>query len=300
VLGVRELREGDPLPEVWRDFSLRSFARALFEPSAETAQAHVTPGNDRICAVIGIPANPPATNAIVVVADLSEQARREHAEREFVANAAHELRTPLTTILGATEVLQSGAKDDPLERDHFIALIERESNRLARLARALLVLARAQTRSELPQLTPVEILPMLEEIAAGLRPRTGVHLSVDCEADVTALADPDLAEQALRNVAENAVKNTRRGSIVLHAYHDNGNVTVEVRDTGRGMTEAHRQRIFDRFYRADGRDSDGFGLGLAIVEQAVRVLGGAVEVESEPGTGTTVRLELTAAGAGRR
>ncbi len=82
---------------------------------------------------------------LIVLDDLTEQERRELAEREFVTNAAHELRTPLTTIIGAVEVLQAGAKDDADERDRFLAHIEREAARLARLARALLA-ARARAR----------------------------------------------------------------------------------------------------------------------------------------------------------
>ena len=88
---------------------------------------------------------------LIVLDDLTEQERRELAEREFVTNAAHELRTPLTTIIGAVEVLQAGAKDDPVERDRFLAHIEREAERLARLARALLTLARAHAGQERPR-----------------------------------------------------------------------------------------------------------------------------------------------------
>jgi Signal transduction histidine kinase len=108
---------------------------------------------------------------LIVLDDLTEQGRRELAEREFVANAAHELRTPLTTIIGAVEVLQAGAKDDPLERDRFLAHIERESARLARLARALLTLARAHAGQERPRSEPIALRPLLQEVADDLRPR---------------------------------------------------------------------------------------------------------------------------------
>src|SRR5581483_1062118 len=136
VLGTR-LNEGDQLPEPWDAFSLRAFAESLFE----------------------------SDTVLIVLDDLTEQERRELAEREFVTNAAHELRTPLTTIIGAVEVLQAGAKDDPPERDRFLRHIEREAERLARLARALLTLARAHAGQERPQVEAVPLAAVLNDVA---------------------------------------------------------------------------------------------------------------------------------------
>jgi HAMP domain-containing protein len=148
------LEQGGPLPEPWPDFPLREFAAALFDGGSTVRQARVVVG-ERAFAVSGIPARMGATDAILVVADISERERRERAEREFVANAAHELGTPLTAISASLEVLQSGAKDDVVERDRFLALIERQTARLSRLRRALLALARAQTRQQALRLEPV-------------------------------------------------------------------------------------------------------------------------------------------------
>jgi two-component system sensor histidine kinase VicK len=294
VLGVPGLAEGAHLPEPWPEFSLRDFAAGLFSRDAAVAQTRVTLAEERVCIVIGVPGTR-RDPAILVVADATEQERRELAEREFVANASHELRTPLTTILGAVDVLQSGAKDEPAQRDRFLNLIEREAGRLARLARALLVLARAQTREELPSADLVELGPLLEEIAAGVHPPPDVALEVECDAGVVALADRDLAEQAIRNVVENAAKHTDRGRIVLRAARHNGAVHIAVADTGRGIPPETSDRVFDRFYRAGARDADGFGLGLAIVREAVRALGGSVDLRSAPNAGTTVTITLPAA-----
>ena len=112
VLGGR-LTEGDPLPDPWLGFSLRDFAPDLFDPEASLAQAHVTPDEERALAVVGIPAQPEGDTVLIVLDDLTEQERRELAEREFVSNAAHELRTPLTTIIGAVEVLQARREGRP-------------------------------------------------------------------------------------------------------------------------------------------------------------------------------------------
>jgi len=229
---------------------------------------------------------------MIVLDDLTEQERRELAEREFVSNAAHELRTPLTTIIGAVEVLQAGAKDDPVERDRFLTHIERESARLARLARALLTLARAHAGQEPPRSEPIALAPLLHEVAADLRPGHGVALEIECSPGLAATVNRDLLEQVLRNLGDNAAKHTREGRVVLRAYAAGAALHLEVEDTGIGMTADTQQHVFDRFYRGKDRDAEGFGLGLAIVRQTVRSLDGRIEVDSAPGKGTLMRIVL--------
>src|SRR5256885_12937593 len=291
LLGMR-LAEGDALPEPWSAFSLREFASGLFAGDSALAQAHVRADEERAVALVGVPAQPEGDRVLIVLDDLSEQERRELAEREFVTNAAHELRTPLTTIIGAVEVLQSGAKDDAAERGRFLAHIEREAARLARLARALLTLARARAGQEPPRVEAVELASLLDEVADELRPREGVVVEVDCPPELLASVNRDLLEQALRNLGENAVKHTPSGRIVLRARAAGTSVLVEVEDTGVGMSAETQHHVFDRFYRGQGRDAEGFGLGLAIVREAVRSLGGRIELDSAPSRGTRVRITL--------
>ena len=293
LLGGR-LAEGDQLPDPWESFSLREWVSDLFDSDGGLAQAHVRPSADeeRALALVGIPAKPEGDTVLIVLDDLTEQERRELAQREFVSNAAHELRTPLTTIIGAVEVLQAGAKDDPVERDRFLKHIEREAARLARLAYALLALARAHAGQERPQLEPVPLAALLHEIAADLRPHDGVALEVDCPDDVAAQANREVLEQALRNLGENAVKHTPAGHVVLRAYAAGTNVRIEVEDTGVGMDAETQRHVFDRFWRAEDRNPEGFGLGLAIVRQAVLSLDGRIELDSAPGKGTRVRIVL--------
>jgi len=230
---------------------------------------------------------------LVAARDVTERTRHERAEREFVANAAHELLTPLTAMNAAIDVLQAGAKEIPAERDVFLADLEREIDRLGRLAHALLVLARVQATAEPVSVQPVRLCPLLHEVAASLRAGAGVAIDVVCGEELTVLAERELLERALTNVAENAVAHTERGCVVLAARADPENrVAIEIRDTGSGMPPDERERAFERFYRTGVRGGEGFGLGLAIVREAVRVLDGSVEIESEPGIGTAVRLSL--------
>jgi signal transduction histidine kinase/HAMP domain-containing protein len=293
LLGGR-LAEGDTLPEPWAGFSLREFVERLFADTALPTQVHVAPDEEHAYAVVGIPAQPETDWALVVIDDLTEQERRELAEREFVSNAAHELRTPLTTIIGAVEVLQAGAKDDPVERDRFLGHIEREAGRLARLARAMLTLARAHAGQEQPRVEPVLLAPLLRDIADGLRPHDGVVVDVECPEGLAAHVNRDLLEQALRNLGENAAKHTARGHVVLRGHTDGSTVSLEVEDTGPGITSETQRHVFDRFYRGE-RDAEGFGLGLAIVRESVRTLGGRVELDSSPGQGTSFRIVLEGA-----
>ncbi len=293
LLAGHELAVGAPLADLWPDFPLRSFAQNLFEEADRPVQARVVE-HERTFALVGIPARA-GTDAILVLTDISERERRERAEREFIANAAHELGSPLTAIVASLEVLQGGAKADPPERDRFLELIERQTSRLSRLRRALLTLARAQTRQEALRLQPVTAAPLLAGVAAELRGMGGdAEIVVEAPEDVTLLAHPALVEQVVLNLAENALQHgsATRVELVAHAV-DGQFASIEVRDNGAGIPAAERDRLFDRFYRGSGhRDSEGFGLGLAIAREAVRALGGTIEIGTPPEGGTIVRVTL--------
>jgi two-component system sensor histidine kinase VicK len=271
---------------------LRRFARDLFTMQLPSHMR--LEDGERTLAVSGIPPATENDNAIIVVADESERERNERVQREFATNAAHELRTPLASIVTAVEMLQTGAKEDPVARDEFLEVIARQSDRLTRLTRALLVLARAEAQQEIPRLTPVEVAPLLEQVAATLPRRDGVEIRIDCPPALAIDSDPDLLEQAISSLASNAVRYTNAGTVSIRGQADNGSVVIEVEDTGRGIPEHERQRIFERFYRAPDGDK-GFGLGLAIAREAVRTLGGEIELESEQAIGTKVRITLKGA-----
>jgi PAS domain S-box-containing protein len=232
-----------------------------------------------------------SAGAVRVVQDVSDRENQERAEREFVTNAAHQLQSPLAGILSAVEVLQAGAKDGS-ERDVFLAHIERESNRLARLARALLVLARAQTGYEAPKDQVVALGPLLSEAREAIHPAAGVSVEVSCPDDLAVVTNRELVEQALMNVVDNAAKYTTTGTIALSARPLDGGVEIAVSDTGPGIPADERERVLERFYRRSVNGSDGFGLGFAIVRSAVNALDGELEIAERDEGGTLVRIRL--------
>ena len=217
-------------------------------------------------------------------------------QRQFATNAAHELRTPLASIVTAVEMLQTGAKDEPETRDEFLGMIERESDRLTRLTPALLVLARAGARDELPSLGAVPVEPLLEQVAASLPRRPGSRRR-------RRLPEPARDRRRCRPPGTGALEHRaeRRPAHGHRPRHDAGPPRERARrDRGRRHRQRHpapdQARIFDRFYRAGDRDG-GFGLGLSIAREAVRTLGGEIELESEQSVGTTVRITLQSAPA---
>jgi two-component system, OmpR family, sensor histidine kinase VicK len=287
----QEVREGEPLCDPWPAADLHSLARGLFSGSAEPQTIRVATAPEHTYAVTGVPSTG-AETAVLVVTDVTEQERRERAEREFVANAAHELRTPLAAIASAVEVLQQGAKEQPVERDRFLALIERQTTRLGRLGRALLTLARAQTRAEPVELVPVDVSTVLREVA------TDMDLSeseLELRPGVIALAHADLLRHAIENLVGNARKYADGQGLGVSARFRGDSVLIEVRDTGPGMTPAEAERVVERFFRSGDRDAEGFGLGLSIAREVARAVGGHLEIETRLGGGTTARMILRGA-----
>lgn len=271
-------------------------ARALRGEAVETEELQVV-GPDGQRFFLDVSASPirdgseRVTAAVSLLQDVTHRAQRDQAERDFVTNAAHELQSPIAAITSAVEVLQRGAKDAP-ERDLFIDHIDRESQRLVRLTGALLTLSRAETEVEEPKTELVELCPMLEAAAARLELPAGVVINVDCPRDLALIANRELLEQLIMNVARNAAKYTEAGSIQFEAELRDGRAEVRVIDTGIGISPEALPRVAERFYRGE-ESREGFGLGLAIVQAALGTMNGELHVSSAgPGHGTTVTISL--------
>lgn len=213
-------------------------------------------------------------------------------QRDFVKNAAHELRTPVSAISSAIEVLQDGAKEDPPVRDRFLRHIELATARLERLVDALLVLARAQTGEEQPALSTVPLQPILRQVFEGVTPHVGVTLETEVPPDLAVATNPRLLEQLLGNLVANAARHTDSGSISLVASRIDDTVAIEVRDTGHGLEPTDRARDRRERARQESPELEGLGIGLTIVREAVRALGGEVEIFPRAEGGTTARVVL--------
>lgn len=259
----------------------------------EVVRLELDDGTERSISITSAPVRSggAVTAGVVVLDDVTEQERRERAEREFITNAAHELQTPLAAITSAVEVLQAGAKEHAADRDRFLEHVEESTRRLIRLTRALLVLARAQTRQEDPRRELLNATDVLETVASSF---PQAEIDVGANADVAVLANRPLLEQALVSLTQNALKHTL-GPVALRARRSGTNVALDVIDSGRGISKDDQDRIFDRFYRSKGAaDGDGFGLGLAIVREVVAALDGELAVDSDDG-GTRVSILLPGA-----
>ena len=231
--------------------------------------------------------------ALLFVEDVSAEARDQRVMADFLRNAAHQLRTPLAGITAAVETLQAGAKETPADRDRFLAHVERHTERLSRVARGLLLLARAASGEPL-RLERVELRPLLEELVATATPGSQIELAVHCPSGLTTAAAPDLLREALATLLDNALTHTERGVVdVRGAAAGDDHVLVSISDTGPGIPPELHERIFEPFFRLD-QTGEGYGLGLAIARQAVEALHGEIDVSSTPGRGTTFTVRLMA------
>jgi signal transduction histidine kinase len=233
---------------------------------------------------------------LAVLRDRTDELRRELAEADFISNAAHELRNPLAGISGAIEVLQSGAKNNPLDRDHFLNRLADDAERMKALTQSLLTLARVESRGA-PENEVVDVAIAVRDVVAAVEPPPRIDLVVDVEQDLAAAGDPTLLRQVLIGLLTNAFKNTPPpGTVTLRGRHQGrGEVVLEVIDTGTGIPGPEIERVFERFYRrSESRKQEGFGLGLAIARRMVDVMGGTIGAESVLGEGSTfwVRLPL--------
>jgi two-component system phosphate regulon sensor histidine kinase PhoR len=248
-------------------------------------------------------------SAVLVFHDMTELRRLEIIRKDFVANVSHELRTPLTSIKGYVEALLDGAKDDPEASTQFLEIILKQSDRLNLILEDLLQLSKIESGQVLFKREPLHIPNVVERTLAMIKPLADKkgHRLVSCVNDnlPAVLGDEDRLMQVLSNLLDNAVKYTpEKGTITVaaHPIFDNAEqataptaLELSVTDTGMGISEMDRPRVFERFYRVDkarSRELGGTGLGLAIVKHIVEGLGGRVWVEANIPTGSRFVVKL--------
>lgn len=240
-----------------------------------------------------------AFGAVILLFDITDRENAEKLRREFTANVSHELKTPLQGIIGSAELIESGmvkAADMP----RFVGHIREEAQRLVNLVNDIIRLSQLDEGDSLPT-ERVDLLAVAEEAAADLSEAAKTrNISLLAEGEsVFVFGIKRLLYEVIYNLGENAVKyNVENGNVLISVAKEENSAVLTVGDSGIGIAPEHQSRIFERFYRVDkshSKASGGTGLGLSIVKHAVQQQGGKIELESELGKGTTIRVILPAA-----
>jgi two-component system phosphate regulon sensor histidine kinase PhoR len=240
---------------------------------------------------------------VLVIRDMTSVRRLDAVRRDFVVNASHELKTPVAGIQALAESLSLALRHSPGRAARMVGRIELEAARLARLVRDLLDLARLEELDGSRQRGRVNVADVVRGQLHRMEPLAAKRdISINCHLPDSSvvIAVPEDIRSIVANLLENAVRYNRDGGTVdVILARDDGSVTFEVTDTGEGIPEQDRDRIFERFYRVDkgrSRAAGGTGLGLSLVRHATERHGGTVTLHSEVGVGSTFRVKLPVAG----
>ena len=267
-------------------------------------QAAVTDGHSEVRAeragrvyqfdISRITSNGKLLGTVILAFDITEQEFAERNRREFTANVSHELKTPLQGIIGSAELIENGmVRPDDLPR--FVGHIHAEAARLVTLIDDIIRLSQLDEGDAMPT-EPVDLLAVSQEAAENLHDAAAAR-----DVTVSVTGQPSvipgvrrLLYEVVYNLCDNAIKYNRGGGRVdVTVAADAGGSSITVADTGIGIAPEHQSRVFERFYRVDkshSKASGGTGLGLSIVKHAVQYHHGRIELESTPGTGTTIRV----------
>lgn len=237
---------------------------------------------------------------VAVFHNISELKRLETIRRDFVANVSHELRTPVTVIRGYAETLNSDLiAKDPATAERFAQIIRKHAERLTALINDLLTLSQLEAQGQTLALSPCDLGERLQHCCELVKPKADEKEITITIASLPAgkiLADAQRLEQILFNLLDNAVKYTpNNGAVTIHSVIEEDMVRVFIDDTGPGVPETARQRIFERFYRADAgrsREEGGTGLGLAIAKHLVGLHGGSIGVTNRRAGGSSFFFTL--------
>jgi heavy metal sensor kinase len=223
--------------------------------------------------------------------------------RRFTADVSHELRTPLTAIRSVGEVGLRGHRDDATYRSIIGSMLE-EADRLATLVDRLLTLSRAETGQAKLAIDKVDLRSLADDVAAHLgvlAEERGQIIAIDGVGRPEALGDGVVLRQALISLVDNAIKFSPNGGTIRIGVSETGDAAiVDIADSGSGVPEDARGRIFDRFYRAHPSEPGGTGLGLSIAKGAVEASGGRLTLQSTGEGGSTFRIAMPRAGSRQR
>ena len=237
------------------------------------------------------------SGSVILIYDVTEKMTAEKLRREVSANVSHELKTPLQSILGYAEIMKNGLVKDE-DKQRFLERIHAEAGNMIELIQNIMELSRLDENKTLDEFEDVDLLKLAQSVTLRLKHKAqtkGVTLNVSGSSACVCGVQSILSE-VLYNLVDNSIKyNKDNGKVDVKVQDGSEDVTVSVSDTGIGIGAADRERVFERFYRADkshSKEIGGTGLGLSIVKHGVLFHKGRVELESEPGVGTTITFVL--------
>lgn len=282
--------------------TVSAFVEAIEEASDTGESVEVEAVHDG--RVLAARASVPATREVaLVVTDLTESRRVADMRRDFVVNASHELKTPVAGMRALADSIGLAVERDPQRARRMIQRLQDEAARLAQLVRDLLDLARLEEAAYANR-RQVDVGAVVSRQLDRLRPLAETRgIALHCEAAQAAsvVASPEDVRLIVDNLVENAIRYNRDGGTVrVQVRRADGQVVLEITDTGIGIPAADQDRVFERFYRVDkarSRAAGGTGLGLSLVRNAVQRHGGQVSLDSVLEEGSTFRVVLPVEGA---
>ena len=237
----------------------------------------------------------PPESCVLLITDVTESMAAMRSKNDFIANVTHEMNTPLTSIKGFAELI--GAGSVPPERVQGMArTIIKQSDRLANLIRSIINLSAIES-DELPDYE-VNVSELAAELIGGFEPKLrkkNIALKMDIEAGVKVMTRRERMVEILNNLISNGIRYNKEGGVLEVSLSGGASPRLTVRDTGIGLSEEDKERIFERFYTVDKSHNGGgggFGLGLAIVKKLCKRAGWKLEVESTLGEGTAFTIEF--------
>lgn len=278
------------------------FRRAIDEALAGHHCEEQMKYEDRIYQIIANPVyeKSEAVGAVLLILDITEREEREKLRREFTANVSHELKTPLTSISGFAEMIQMGIAK-PQDIGHFAGKIHSEAQRLLGLIDDIMKLSQLDEASLPEPREPIELSSIARTVVDRLTPNAQ-HRGVTVQSDLVPTkvnGNARILDEMIYNLVENAIKyNKENGNVYLSLQKEGAKVRFTVRDTGIGIPDSDRQRVFERFYRVDkshSKEIGGTGLGLSIVKHGAAFHGATITLDSTLGQGTVVSLLFPAA-----
>lgn len=239
--------------------------------------------------------------ALAYINDITQIRKLEDMRSEFVSNVTHELKTPLTSIQGFVETLKNGAISDPAVSEKFLDIIDIEADRLYTLINDILALSEIENIKHDNEKVIFGMRELAEEVSSMLENSArekNITFNILIDQDVVIEANRNRIKQLLINLMDNAIKyNIYGGSVLVFTQRIENRIEIHVKDTGIGVPDQHKDRIFERFYRVDkgrSRELGGTGLGLSIVKHIAQLYGGYVRVESQESIGSDFVVTLPA------